>query len=220
MTPLVDFVHSLREGGRVRVPDGPGLPGGLVAAVRELDRLVRPTLAGDPPPLSEAAGGWALEILYRACQFLIHRDIEADTVRQALGRPCPEPPGDAVCYSADLALQYLPDLLSLARGVAPDDPLATGLTDLARLWPLSSVGVKGLGEAGGLDTEPFIGHPSLRQLYVDRIIERQDVSRLDDPAVRQAVREALGHFPELAPAVIGAAVDGEFGPRIGTNEHE
>jgi hypothetical protein len=58
------------------------------------------------------------------------------------------------------------------------------------------VGVKDLGE---LDVAAFIGHPSLRQLYVDRIIERGDVSRVEHPAVREAVWAAPGNYPELAP---------------------
>ena len=129
------------------------------------------------------------------------REVDAASVQQALAAPCPRPPSASVCYSADLSLRYLPDLLSLARGIAPDDPLVAGLTALARAWPLSSVGVAGMED---LDVSAFVDHPSLRQLYVDRIIERGDVSRLKHPAVRAAVGEALGAYPDLAPRVAAA----------------
>jgi hypothetical protein len=79
----------------------------------------------------------------------------------------------------------------------------TGLTELARRWPLSSVGVKGLE---GLDVSSFVGDPALLQLYVDRIIERADQSRLTDPRVNEAVRTALGGYPELAPAIPAAFI--------------
>lgn len=193
------FVQALLETGRVRVPEGRDAPADLDAAVAELDRAIRPELAFDPPAVDPAAAGWAVTVLYRGCQALVFRDIDADAVRDALSRPCPSAASPAVCFSADLALRYLPDLLSLARGIAADDPLVAGLTDLARRWPLSSVGVK---ELGAVDVSPFMDHSSLRQLYVDRIIERGDTSRLADPLVREAVRAALGGFPELAPPVV------------------
>ena len=95
------------------------------------------------------------------------REIEGKS-RAVLAVPCPEPPSPSVCYSADLSLRYLPDLLSLAKGIASDDPLVHGLHAICRSWPLSSVGVPDVGE---LDTGAFLSHPTLRRLYVDRIIE-------------------------------------------------
>jgi hypothetical protein len=111
-------------------------------------------------------------------------------------------PSPEVCYSTDLALRVLPQLLALARGVALDDPLVIGLNTLAHDWPLSSVGVP---EVTNVDESPFIDHPTLRRLYADRIIERRDVSRLTDPRVVAAVREALGaHAADLAPTLFPA----------------
>ena len=196
-----DFVQDMLSSGRLRVPRDPGPPRDLGGAVRELDRLARPDLPFDPPPLAGSVGEWALLTVYRACQALVHRDIEPDAVRAALAVPCPVPPSPAVCYSADLALRVLPDLIGLARGVARDDPLVAALETLARAWPLSSVGVGGLGP---VDVRAFVDDPCLRRLYADRIIERADASRVDHPAVRDAVRAALGAFPELAPRLAAA----------------
>jgi hypothetical protein len=194
------FVDALLENGRVRVSASRAAPADLGAAVAALDHEVRPELAFDgPPALDVPVAAWALTILYRGCQSLVYRDIDADAVRDALSHPCPAAePSPSVCYSADLAFRYLPDLLSLARGVARDDPLVTGLTELARQWPLSSVGVKGLGP---VDVSPFVEHPALLQLYVDRIIERGDRSRLTDVRIIEAVRAALGVHHDLAPAI-------------------
>jgi hypothetical protein len=198
------FVDALLESGRVRVPSSRAAPADLEAAVAALDHEVRPGLAFEAPPLDVPVAAWALTILYRGCQSLVYRDIDADAVRDALSQPCPAAEqSPSVCYSADLAFRYLPDLLALARGVAADDPLVTGLTELARRWPLSSVGVKGLE---GLDVSSFVGDPALLQLYVDRIIERADQSRLTEPRVNEAVRTALGGYPELAPAIPAAFI--------------
>jgi len=192
----VEFVQSLLETGRVRVPAGDAPVEDLDQAVAELDCAARADAPREPPPLAAPAAAWALTVVYRACQALVFREIDAEAVRRTLVVPCPSPPSPAVHYSTDLSLRYLTDLLALARGIAPDDPLVAGLAALARAWPLSSVGVAG---AGDVDPSPLLDHPSLRQLYVDRIIERGDASRLAHPAVRDAAREALGAYPSLAP---------------------
>jgi hypothetical protein len=192
------FVSNLLDSGRVRVPSARQAPERLDEAVRELDRLARAELAFDAPPLAPAAGEWALLLLYRACQALVYREIEPDAVKDALSRPCPVAASPEVCYSVDLAFRFMPELTGLARGIAENDPLVAGLLALAKAWPLSSVGVKGVGD---VTLQPFIRHPALKRLYADRVIEKADVSRLCDPAAREAVREALGAFPHLAPAI-------------------
>ncbi len=197
----ITFVQALQESGRVRVSADAQPPEQLSEAVLELDRIARPQLAFDPPALTPAAGEWALLILYRACQALAHREIEGDAMRRVLSLPCPQKPSPEVCYSADLALRFLPDLLVLSRGVAEEDPLVAGLMSICAAWPLSSVGVKGLKD---LDIRPFFAHASLRRLYADRIIEKGDLSRTGDPTVREAVREALGAYPALAPRIAEA----------------
>jgi hypothetical protein len=195
------FVSNLLDSGRVRVPSTRQPPERLDEAVRELDRLARAEMPFDAPALAPAAGEWALLLLYRGCQALVHREIDPDGVKDALSRPCPLAPSPEVVYSADVAFRFLPELTGLARGIAENDPLVAGLLALAKAWPLSSVGVKGVGD---VNVQPFIRHPALRRLYADRVIEKADVSRLCDPAIREAVREALGAFPHLAPAIARA----------------
>jgi hypothetical protein len=195
------FVSNLLDSGRVRVPSARQPPERLDEAVRELDRLARAEMPFPAPPLAPVAGEWALLLLYRACQALVYREIEPDAVRDALSRPCPLAPSPEVCYSVDLAFRFIPDLTGLARGIAENDPLVAGLLALAKAWPLSSVGVKGVGD---VDVQAFIRHPGLRRMYADRVIEKGDLSRVCDPATREAVREALGAFPQLAPAIAEA----------------
>lgn len=192
----LQFVEDLMDAGRVRVPSSAAVPAQLTEAMHALDRIAAPELAFEPPQLVAPAGEWALLVLYRACQALVYRQMEAEDVARELARPCPTPLSPAACYSVDLAFRVLPDILSLARGIAEQDPLVEGLMALARAWPLSSVGIKGVGE---VDVAPFIRDASLRRLYVDRIIERGDHSRLNHAGVREAVREAIGAYPQLVP---------------------
>jgi hypothetical protein len=208
---IVNWIVELTETGRVRVPRpgelSPSEREGLAKAIADWDAVARLDLAG-APALDAAAAAWAAVTLYRACQYLVYRDADAEEVRAGLAEPCPSPASAAVFYSVDLMFRYLRDLVALSRGIAEQDPLVEALLRLAREWPLSSVGVRGVGE-GKVEVSGFIEHPCLRRLYADRILAAADVSRLGDPRVKDAVREAIGGHPELAPPAIAAALAAE-----------
>ena len=203
--PATDFVNSLLEHGRVRVSAELMPLTDLGDAVERLDTAARSEMAWVAPALRNEAAQWALTLLYRSCQFLTHRHLEATLIDQTFAVPCPFRPSADVCYSVDLAFRFLPDLLALANGIAGDDPLVANLRRLATQWPLSSVGVVDLGP---VDVSPFIDNDSCKMLYVDRIILRSDLSRLTDTRVQEAVLASIGNYPELAPEIAAAATAG------------
>jgi hypothetical protein len=197
---LSQFLATLVESGQVVVSldfaEETGPEADQILA--EMDRATRQNLSGTAPEFMPDVAHWAACILHRGCQFLVCRDVDASLIGPGLREPCPAPRCPATDYSADLALQYLPDLIGMTRQAAAGDPLLEHLLALAREWPLSSVGVR---EVEAPDVQSFIGDAALRQLYVDRILAREDVSRLGNPRVDGAVREALGAFPELCWSV-------------------
>lgn len=218
------FLSALEDGGRLTVPSLPALQDpaaldadkaddadALDARLEALAARVRADLAHAPPALSLPVARWAACAAWNACQALVHRALPTDALARALETPCPAAPSPATALSADLVLSILPDLLALARGPAPDDPARALLVRLARAWPLSSVGAD-LGP-GPFDVDAFVGDASLRALYVDRILARVDLSRLGDPRVDDAAREALGARPELCPVVAHA-----LGVQVGVDE--
>ncbi len=200
-----DFLDQLFHTGQVTVPV-PGtnfdLSQSLGEQIRLFDRSARANLAGEAPPLEMEAAVWAATLLAGAARLAIARDLGAAEVQKVFAKPCPKPRSPSVDYSADLFLRYVPDLLGWVTRLASGDPLVEHLRRLAEQWPLSSVGIHGL-KIGSLDS--FIGHPSLRQLYIDRILQRGDASRLSEPRVAAGIRTALGAHPELSPALAEAA---------------
>lgn len=200
---LSDFLTELSQSGvGVVTSDAPLRPGeGWQEVLRQWDVERRLDLALDPPTLSLRAGEWAAIRLYRGCQSLVCREMPAPEIQRFLAVPCPEAHSPSVDYSVDLVFRFLPDLVAFARRVAQGDPLVAELLQLARAWPLSSVGIAGVGE---VDPSAFLGDPSLLQLYVDRILATHDTTRLHHDLVLPAVRMALGAFPELSPAVAAA----------------
>jgi hypothetical protein len=211
---LASFLSSLREHGRPKVPppvraETPAELGQAAAILAEMEREARLEAPGDPPAYAPDLGLWAALTLYRASQAFVHRELGSDDVHRLLSAapPIAQDPASAA-WSADLALRWLPDLVACARGVSEDDPLVLRLLALARDWPLSSVGVRGLDRlAPGAAAE----HPTLLRLYIDRILDRRDASRLADPRVAEAARVAIGAHPELAPE-IAAALAAETAP--------
>ncbi|HWH69551.1 MAG TPA: hypothetical protein VNT26_09215 [Candidatus Sulfotelmatobacter sp.] len=172
-------------------------------AIREMDHLARLEAPAGAPDLDLEVAVWAAEMLYRGCQFLVFREVDGPVVEAILKAPCPRSPWPSTYWSADLAFRYLPDLLDLAKGLSPQDPLATSLTELARQFPLSCAGT------GDQDPNPaaldvLCSNPCLRRMLGDRVIARNRVGMLKHAKVREAVQEALGIYPDLAPAMADA----------------
>ena len=200
---LPEFLVELFRGSRVHVAVISEFSAderqNAARVLTEWEHTLRADLPEHSPPICQATAVWGAERFYRACQFLVVRDCSAEAIAAELTLARPKAAASAsAAYSVDLTWRFLPDLLKLASGLASDDPLVTQLRRWAVEWPLSSVGVPNLGE---VDVSGFLDDPCLRTLYIDRIIARRDRTRLTNERVRDAVREALGAFPELAPEI-------------------
>lgn len=200
---LTQFLDELLTQGEVAVTRRPDTfePVDLEAATVVLqdyyhdDALDLPHQAPDFEP---AAALWAAQYLYFTVQLTLVRELDEAVMAERLP-DYPQEPTPAALYSADLLLRYLPDLLGLARGLAPGDALVARLQSLARRWPLSFVGQP--DAAPNPDREALLlAHPALRQLYVDRIIRTRDQARAAQPRLRPLIHAALGaHAATLWP---------------------
>jgi hypothetical protein len=197
---LATFVLRLQDSGRVAVARAhPPELGAIAEVLRACDAAERLDGPAGLPELDVAAATWGALQLHAGCAAFVHRDVDAATLHAWLAAPCPSSKRDpATHYAVDLVLRHLPELLSLARGLAPADPLLAALRTLGTAWPLPSVGVAGLGP---LDVRPLLAHPAMRLRYVDRVVRLRDRSRTEEPAVARAIAAALGEHTELAAEV-------------------
>lgn len=200
--PLLEFTQALWSNSDIVLTSSDPATDADIALSLEFLRFqeveYRRGLPGEAPPLNDAAVAWALSRLYRACQFLIYRELPESQLHTDLEQPCPERHSPSACYSVDLVFRFLPAIHRMARAVSEQDPLVDCLLKWGRDWPLSSVGMPKLI----IETvDGFIGDGCLRTLYVDRILATRDDSRLSLPDVANAVRTALGDFRELAPGI-------------------
>lgn len=166
---------------------------GLLQAYYNEDKL---EMALAAPDFSEEAALWAAQYFYQAVQLTINRDAGEEIVATHL----PAFTGDITVetiYSADLALRYLPALFELAKGLAPGDILVTELRKTAAKWPFSSVGIE-LKEK--VSDELIFTHASLKQAYIDRIINKKDNSRIDNEEILDCLIETTGeHLATIWP---------------------
>ncbi len=202
---LPGFLRSLWTDGRVRVANIEAIPDAERCEAAELladwELGYRQELPHDPPRLHAEAVTWGAVLTYRVCQLLLFRDLGLEEIDRRLGEPCPAGDPPSIHYSVDLTLRYLPDLWRHAHRVSEQDPLVSRLSGVAVRWPLSSVGIRGLGP---LEIDVLAGHPCLFLMYLDRIVARCDVGRCSDPRVRCRALEALGLFSHLAPEIAAA----------------
>lgn len=147
------------------------------------------------PAFDAPAALWAAAYLYHAVKLALVRELDETVVHKHL-QDFPHPITPEAIYSADLTLRHLPDLLRLAKGLAPGDSLVAKLHVTAGKWPFSFVGTT-IHES---DTTTILTHPALRQAYVDRIILTQDLARANAPHLTPLIHESLGaHARTLWP---------------------
>jgi hypothetical protein len=207
---ISSFLAALFTDGRTRVDKAVIVPDEELRRLDDLltalERQYRDDLPAAPPEVRLPAARAGAVLLYRVCQFLVYRDLGVEAIERELREGLDVPLSPSIHYSVDLALRFLPDAARLAAGRASGDPLLAAVLRLANQWPLSSVGLPGVGE---VHVDTFIEDPCLRRLYADRIIARRDWTRTGDNRVQAEVTAALGAFPELAP---------DFGRAVGASE--
>lgn len=147
-------------------------------------------LPGTPPAFDAPAAMWAAVYLYRAVQLVMLRNLGEDVINKLLTTYEGEHTAAAI-YSADLCLRYMKDVLELAKGLAPADPLVVCLKNEAGRWPFSSVGIAIEADP---DLNAIMTDTSLKYAYIDRIIETRDLARCNNKEVNDLVEEALGNY--------------------------
>lgn len=199
------FLADLFEDGRVVVAEIRSISASQQregdGILSRFEHVYRQELPAPVPEFQIDAARWAACKFFRACQLSVFRDLPQETIDKELGGSLRSKRTPEIHYSVDLVFRYLPDLTRFAVSAAEADPLVQHLRQWARVWPLSSVGMPDVGE---VDVDGFSGHPSLLQVYADRIIATCDVTRLAVPCAREAVRASLGMHTDLAPTIAKA----------------
>ncbi|NHA06337.1 hypothetical protein G7092_21185 [Mucilaginibacter sp. HC2] len=193
---LSKFLNNLFSDGKVRVSrticdfDASDLEVST-QLLAEFDRSERLEMPAGLPDLNEETALWAAQYLYRSIQFVLLRELDANSMDTNLRRYTGVADASAI-WSADLLFRHLGPLLKFSSRISPDDPLVHNLKETAAAWPLSSVG---LNIRTNVDTRPILNSPALKTIYLDRIIAHRDLIRLGD-AELTVLRETMGLYQE------------------------
>lgn len=195
---LAAFINHLVREGQVTVVDQiiPFTPQELLDTQAILDIYYHNDILempGTAPAFDPGAALWAAQYIYRIVQLAMLRAAGKEEMMQWL-TPYPSAPVAASIYSADLCLRYLPDLFSLSKGLAPDDPLVEQIRETAMQWPFSSTGMNLPGRG---DITAIVSSSSLLQAYADRIIATRDLNRCNNAAVQNMVTASLGNYASI-----------------------
>jgi len=192
---LIQFIQDIIQQGKVTV-DGNVTPfsdedkQAATQRLREYYELQKQELSATVPAFDAPAAIWAAGFLYRAVQLVMLRDLGDDVVNKLLtpydGAVTPE-----AVLSVDLSFRYLPNLVGLAKGLAPEDVLVKRLHEAAVQWPFSSVGMK---VEGDLNIDVILNNACVCRSYIDRIITARDIKRCNNPQVKEYIKEALGDY--------------------------
>lgn len=197
------FLIDLIQTGQVTVPnqivdfdaDASDQATTLLEEYYRADALTMPYTA---PAFHPEAALWAAKYIFSTIQLILLRDIGEERMNELLtsytGKHTPE-----AIYSADLTLRFLPDIFKFASGLSPEDPLIAKLKATAQLWPFSSIGIANIA---AFSEDTMLDHPSLRLAYIDRIMLKKDITRLQGKQEKTLVKEALGiHQTKLWPGL-------------------
>lgn len=199
MATFPEFLQTISYNGRAVVGPWRALPPTELRDARrvlaELESHWRWEMPGRAPPFDGDAGLWGATLFYRACQLTVYRELGAEVIEREFATMPPTSLDASSHYSVDILLRFLPQLAVFAQRAATGDALVSALRRVGQAWPLSSVGMPGLGVT---DAHVITAHPSLLALYVDRIINTKDATRLSDERVRDAVSAAVGMHTSLA----------------------
>lgn len=142
------------------------------------------------PPFNAEAALWAAKTVYTSCQILLyrkHQEPELPTLLPSFAYPITA----AEILSADLCLRFLPRILEEARLIDIEDALIPILEGIVKQWHYSGIGH--LFDAETIHFEPILMNPCLTQLYIDRVIEKKDLTRALLPPLKEKINATLGN---------------------------
>jgi hypothetical protein len=145
------------------------------------------------PEFDEEAAFWAAKTVFFACQFMLHRELDKKDLEELL----PDYQGKLTAsaqLSADLCLRFLPAIIMHAQMLDPEDVLIPNLERKLQQFHYSGIGYD--LDRASLDYQQIKQHPTLKQLYIDRIITKKAILLAEEQELKPLVLASLGLHKE------------------------
>ena len=206
--PLTDFITLLTFEGRALTRgslhqrrakrDDLEATKQVLAQTSQDAALQAPSVA---PEFDGDAALWAAETFAWAAGMLVDRGETNTDFPAWLNDRTANPTTASAHWSVDLTFRFFSGLVARAEKVGKDDPLYPELMNLLEPWPLSSVGISVENSKHSIDI--VLQDNCLQKIYVDRILITKDTARAESQPLQSLIENAVGAYPQLAPAMIG-----------------
>lgn len=144
-----------------------------------------------PPEFNRDAALWGARVTYTAAQLLIYRQTK-DQDLPGLFPDFEHEITPSAILSADLLLRFLPNILVQLKVIDPEDRLIVLLESILNKWHYSG-GCYPLDHRQ-IDFSMLEQNKCLMQLYLNRIVEKQNLSLAHHPFFESRIASNLGIF--------------------------
>lgn len=125
-----------------------------------------------PPEFDAQAALWSCKVMYYTAQLLVNRANTKNKLDDMVSVYTHTIDTSAL-LSADLCLRFLPFFTHEFRSIDPNDPILERLNQISEQFHYSVIGQE--LEFEKLNFEPILQNECLKQLYLDRIVERKAI---------------------------------------------
>ncbi|MFC7772677.1 hypothetical protein [Flavobacterium sp. GCM10027622] len=144
------------------------------------------------PPFNSKAALWAAKTVYFAAQLFLYREHKLEELKPIL--PKYEGTIDAsAVLSADICLRFLPQIYHEMKLVDADDPVVNIFSDYLHQFHYSMIGTT----TNAIDSTIVFTDDCLKQLYLDRIVERKDSRLAAIPRIKTALLHCFGDYQKM-----------------------
>jgi MoxR-vWA-beta-propeller ternary system domain bpX4 len=145
------------------------------------------------PKFDAAAALWGAKTTYTICQLILYRENKVEELQQLLPSYTGEITAAAI-LSADLCLRFLPQVLKNTRSIDPDDTLIAIAENHLQQWHYSGIGYP---LTKTIDLAMVTNDKCLAQLYADRVIQKKDMQRAQQPLLHEKIKAIMGIYSSL-----------------------
>lgn len=149
---------------------------------------------GQAPDFHGEAALWGAKIIYFAAQLVLFRDHKIEELDIFL----PDFKGKInaqVLLSADLCLRFLPQIILELKRIDAEDTVIPILQKHMTDFSYSAIGFDVVSETINLDV--VFSDPCLKQLYLNRVVERKDKKFAEAASVKTELLAGFGDYKQV-----------------------
>jgi hypothetical protein len=141
------------------------------------------------PKFDSNAGIWAAKMLFFASQLLLYREHSVADLSNLFPKFYSKIDA-SIMLSADLSLRFLPQIVLELKRIDSEDALIPILQEHLQMFHYSAIGF----DIEILNFDFLNENQCLKQLYMDRIIERRAIKLVSNPEIKMSILESLGNY--------------------------